>query len=461
VDAFVRALNALIEDTCVLIAVAYLLARGPLLALLYRERLTLWQATYLGSIFGLIGLTEAAFPGARFPYATHTLIVTFATLTGSLRVGLTAAGVAAVGSFLLSTPLRAAVTALDVFTGALLAETIRRGIGTRHRLVGGGVAGLVTQACAFLIWLGLLARWGSADSLWPALLSVPANGFGVMLLLLVVHDAQLRARSEQHRADAERAQALVAEAQLNALRARVRPHFLFNTLTSIAGLCGVSPDQAEAAIVRLGQLMRRVLEADANAPVCLQDEIQFVQAYLEIEQLRLGGRLRVNWRIDPACGRVLLPPFAVQTLVENAIQHGIAPKVKPGAVTITARRYPRHTLVAVVDDGVGMSTESRCRATDQTTGPAHGLRILNQQLVLLYDRRARLHLFSHEEASTVAAFVVPTGDPMPLTGGMGANDSSDSGRRAPRPRTLAATARGARSRDPRRVRECGPGAAAG
>jgi sensor histidine kinase YesM len=186
--------------------------------------------------------------------------------------------------------------------------------------------------------------------------------------------------------------------------------------------------------------MRRVLEADASAPVCLQDEIRFVQAYLEIEQLRLGGRLRVNWQIDPACGQSLLPPFAIQTLVENAIQHGISPKSKPGMVTVTARRSAGHTLVAVSDDGAGMTTESRRRAMDQGSGTAHGLQILNEQLVLLYNRRARLHLFSRDDAGTMVAFVLPSLDPIPRTGGANATDSSHRRRRAARPCPLATAA---------------------
>ena len=99
-----------------------------------------------------------------------------------------------------------------------------------------------------------------------------------MLLLLVAHDARLRAESERNRAEAERAQALVTEAQLNALRARVHPHFLFNALTSIAALCAEAPPRAEAATVRLGQLMRHALETHGTTPLCLSDEIAHVQS---------------------------------------------------------------------------------------------------------------------------------------------------------------------------------------
>jgi histidine kinase len=399
-------INAFIEDTCVLVAVAYLLARGRMLSLLFRERLPLWKAVYLGAVLGLVGLTEVAFPGARLPYATHTLMITFAALTGGLRVGLIAVAVVTVGAFVLTSPAAATAIMGAMCAGALAAAAIRR-LGARRRLLTGFLAGLCAQSGAILTqWL--LARALHLAYNWPLLLqTIPANAFGVVLLLLVVNDARVRADSERHRAEAERAHALVAEAQLNALRACIHPHFLFNTLTSIAGLCGVAPARAEAAIVRLGQIMRRVLEANPRAPLCLGEEIEHVRSYLEIEQLRLGGRLGVRWQIAAGCEQLPVPPFAVQTLVENAVRHGIAPKMQPGEITITVRRYPRHSLVAIRDDGVGLPAGCPEAALAPIAARMHGLQILTQQLILLYDARARVRLFSRADRGTLAVFVMP------------------------------------------------------
>src|SRR5215211_5906148 len=111
--AVLSAINAFIEDTSVLIVVAYLLARGRRLALLFRGSPRLWEASYLGAILGLVGLTEVAFPSARFPYTIHTLIVTFATLAGTLRVGLITAAVVTLGVFPLNAP--------QIGTGTMLA----------------------------------------------------------------------------------------------------------------------------------------------------------------------------------------------------------------------------------------------------------------------------------------------------------------------------------------------------
>jgi hypothetical protein len=410
-DTYIKSVvNAFIEDTCVLVAVAYLLARGRMLSSLFREHLPRWTAAYLGVVLGLVGLTEVAFPGARLPYATHTLIVTFAVLVGGLWVGLIAAAVVALGALILRSPAEAMGMTLAVFGSVLVAEAVRRALRVRHRLAVGFVAGLLSQSCTVLIRLLLANSRHFGYPFQARLQTIPANGFGVMLLLLVVNDARIRASSERHRAEAERAHALVAEAELNALRARVHPHFLFNALTSIAALCLEAPVRAEAAIVQLGQLMRRVLETRATVPLSLSEELEQVRSYLEIEQLRLGGRLCVTWKIDAGCEQLLIPPFAVQTLVENAVQHGIAPKLEPGEITITVRRYRRHTLIAVMDDGAGMTAESRRRALGGAGDRLHGLQILTQQLTLLYDHRARLRLFSRADLGTISAFVVPRSD---------------------------------------------------
>jgi LytS/YehU family sensor histidine kinase len=413
-------INALIEDTCVLVAVAYLLARGRMLSLLFNERLPLWKALYLGSVLGLVGVTEVAFPGARLPYATHTLIVTFAVLVGGLRVGFTAAGVVTLAAFILRPPYDALGMTFAVFGSALAAAVVGRLLRSRQRLATGFVAGILSQSYTVMVRALLLGSTGvrhpviadPVQRFWGAIpsLAIPANGFGVLLLLLVVNDARIRASSERHRAEAERAHALVAEAELNALRARMHPHFLFNALTSIAALCMEAPQRAEAATVRLGQLMRRLLETRATVAISLNEELEQVRSYLEIEQLRLGGRMCVAWNIDTGSEQIRIPPFAIQTLVENAVQHGIAPVMDPGQISITVRRYRRHTLVAVRDNGAGMTAEARQRALVGKGERMHGLQILTQQLILLHHHRARLRLFSRVHAGTMAAFVVPNAD---------------------------------------------------
>jgi len=422
-------IHTFVADTCVLIVVAYVLARGRMLTLLFRSTLTRRETVSLGLTLGLLALTEAIFPDARFPYAAHTLSVTFAAMAGGLHVGLITAGMASLGAFV-SQRLQAGIgTMLAVFVSAFLGRSVRQVTGLRARLLGGLAAGSLAQACRILIKSALAGALHMPYHSTNAWISVPANGFGVMLLVLVVSDAQIRAESEQRRIDMERAHLLATEAQLAALRARVHPHFLFNTLTSIAALCDIAPDRAKAAIRGLGQLMRRALQTSAVTSICLAEEIETVRAYLDIEQERLGNRLRVTWSVDPACDGAAVPPFSVQTLAENAINHGIATKMGAGSLTVTVRCGRRHALVAVGDNGDGMSADARRRALDPSDTPLHGLQIINQHLLLLYGPHARLRLFSRKGRGTLAVFALPTPDPS-LKGG-----ETDGGRALPTRKT--------------------------
>ena len=171
-----------------------------------------------------------------------------------------------------------------------------------------------------------------------------------------------------------------------------------------------------AAVVRLSQLMRRALEASAASAVPMDEELESVQIYLQIEQERLGRRLRVLWERTPADNCAFVPPFAIQMLVENAIRHGIAPHTDPGSITLTTRCRLGQVLIAVRDDGVGMSPEVLRCARASTDICMHGLQILNQHLILLYGRQARLRLFSREEAGTLALFAIPLRQRVPRSG---------------------------------------------
>jgi LytS/YehU family sensor histidine kinase len=414
VNSYFSVINMFIEDTSVIVVVAYLLARGRMLSLLFTERRDLRSSLFLGLILGLIGLTEAVFPGKRLPYVADTLLVIFATVIGGLRVGLVAATVLSLGAALFEAPFANFTTLLTTVASALFAEGIARFFPDRRRPLSGLAIGAVAQAGAACVRFALAGGLHGPYALWHATASIAANAFGLLLLLLVVNDARIRADSERNRTAAERAHTLVAEAQLNALRARIHPHFLFNTLTSIAALCGIAPDRAEAATLRLSQLMRRALDSNLAAPLRLEEEIDYVRGYLEIEQHRFGQRLNIVWEIDSACGPAQIPGFAVQTLVENAITHGVGPQIGPGQVRIVARRFRDRALIAVIDDGQGMDTVTRTQALEAEGEREHGLRILTQQLALLHGPRARLRLFTRPDAGTLACFAVPLPRQLPL-----------------------------------------------
>lgn len=421
----IQTINEFIESTCVIVVMAYLIKRGPLIAILIQERLHRNQVLLLGGALGLIGLVELGFAGDRSPYDTYALIVTFATLRGGWAVGLVATlGILAGAA--ISQPFQSFTRIVDstlatVGLAALVRWRIPAVTGRTHQpllMLGGSVLAItLAEAAAILIRLVLLGPESAPFNASLAVLKIAANSFGVILLQIIVNDAQMRLEAERLRVEAERNRTLLAETQLAALRARIHPHFLFNTLTSIAGLCQIAPEKAEAATIQLAQITRRALEADARSTVPLSDELEYVRDYLEIEQLRLGTRLSVRWEIDPpeALERVRVPPFVVQTLVENAVQHGIAPKWEPGTVTLTVRAYPRHLLIAVTDNGVGMEPQSHRRAAADpprampggAVDRPHGLTLSQEQLTSLFGPAARLRIYSRPDVGTRVAFVLP------------------------------------------------------
>lgn len=396
---------AFLADTSLLVVVAYLLVRGPVLDCLFRDELTVRQSLTIGFTLGLVGLLEALFPDARFSYATHTLFVTFAAIAGGLGTGLVAAAVVSLGVLAFQVPVYVVGTVLAVFVSAGLGRAVRRARTIEGRVVGGFFVGALAQFSRLVIHTlvtGSVFDWTLRK--WS---TVPINGFGIVLLVLVVTDAQQRADSERHRLDSERARAAALQAQLAAARARMHPHFLFNTLNAIAEMCVTCPDRAEVATLKLSALMRKALAVGSGASVPLSEELETVRTYLDIERDRLGARLSVVWDVPQQLPSVAVPPFSIQPIVENAVVHGIAPRDAPGAVRVRVRARQGHIAICVSDDGVGMPEAVRRSLQSQEEQPQHGLAMVQCQLGLIYGRFGRLRIMSKPGRGTVVAFRAP------------------------------------------------------
>ncbi|HEU5217898.1 MAG TPA: histidine kinase [Gemmatimonadales bacterium] len=188
--------------------------------------------------------------------------------------------------------------------------------------------------------------------------------------------------ANQAAARAARAEALAARSQLAALKAQLNPHFLFNALHTVVHLIPLEPLRAAQAAEQLAGLLRTTIEEDRDL-VTLAEERVFVERYLEIERIRFGDRLRVDIRTDPGAEAALLPCFALQTLVENAVRHGAAPRVEPTGITIEARLEPGVLRLSVLDTGAGATPV-------QVAGGGTGLSRLRERLAALYGSAARL-----------------------------------------------------------------------
>ncbi|MBI3450074.1 MAG: histidine kinase [Acidobacteria bacterium] len=316
---------------------------------------------------------------------------------------------------------------LTVFLAAFVTGGIPLGLALRNALANllpDALLGLIVLRVAsrlpwpegsrsgfFIRHLGLLAAFTVASAAgWLLLLGADQLAFGEALNLSVDprialwrslndmlvyaalagvsyawhHAAESRAQA----ARAGRAEVLRARAELEAMRSQLNPHFILNTLHALVGLVRREPAVAEQAIERLGDLLRYSLRVQREGldEVTLREEWAFVQAYLDLERLRLGDRLRTTF--DAGAGTLdrLVPSFALQTLAENAIRHAIAPRADGGSLSIRAHQVDGRLTVEVQDEGAGAP------AAPAEASLGVGLKLLRDRLAALYDGRAALDL---------------------------------------------------------------------
>ena len=209
-----------------------------------------------------------------------------------------------------------------------------------------------------------------------------------------LEETQLALRTQQ--LDKERIEKLAAEAQFSSLASRVQPHFLFNTLNSISALVRENPSRAEALIERLASLLRSSL--DGGQTVALDRELKLVADYLEIQQARFGSRLQYDLPEQTDLD-VAVPPFAVQSVVENALKHVGSRRPEGVTVTVRATRLGEDLLVDITDDGPGFE-EDAIKA-------GHGLDNLQRRLLALYGKRASLEFLRPSSSGMTVRLRVP------------------------------------------------------
>ncbi|HJV76673.1 MAG TPA: histidine kinase [Noviherbaspirillum sp.] len=278
-----------------------------------------------------------------------------------------------------------AVLGMVVFAFACAAASLLPSSLTQTFLSGGRAADVVVFAClGIALVLAVLAWLHFADQLKKA-------------------GAAELAAAKSEAAVAERDRAL-AEAQMMLLRAQIEPHFLWNTLSNVQQLARKRPNDAVALTGHLVSYLRKVVSGTRDNSSTLRAEMEAVGEYLAIMRYRMGERLTVNVDIPQSLGDVPFAPLLLQTLVENAIKHGVEPKMGP--VCVSARAYvddadPGRLVIEVEDNGVGL------QATTTTKGTGIGLSNVRERLAMLYGEQAALSLASGEQGGVNARIVIP------------------------------------------------------
>jgi two-component system LytT family sensor kinase len=223
------------------------------------------------------------------------------------------------------------------------------------------------------------------------------QGFGTAVILAIV--AQVRERDERTRA--------ATAAEVRALQARMNPHFLFNALNAVAALATVAPREIPCVVGRLLHFLGASFNQHERPLVPLEEELTVVRAYLEMESLRFGARLKVEEAIDSGLEEFLIPPFSLQPLLENAVQHGLQSAPTAGRLRLQARLAGNWLEMSVSDDGRGIPPAEVEHCFFGERPRAHALRLLRRRLQALYGRSFRLEVCSAVGLGTTVTMHIP------------------------------------------------------
>ncbi len=231
---------------------------------------------------------------------------------------------------------------------------------------------------------------------WTQVLIVLATVIGVGLPVRIWNNTRIERKLE----DQER---LLMQARMDALVSQINPHFLFNTLNTVSSLIRFEPDTARNVLLKLSSILRRRLKTQVHF-LPLKQELDFIDDYLDIEVVRFGrDKLQIRKEIDPESLEVLVPSMILQPLVENAIRHGIGPKIDGGTIILRASRTNGRLAVEVIDDGVGIPEEKR----HETHDSGIGIRNVRERLKVLYGQECSLNINSQPGKGTVIGFEIP------------------------------------------------------
>jgi two-component system LytT family sensor kinase len=267
----------------------------------------------------------------------------------------------------------------------------------QHPLTGFGLTLAVSLLRSGLFFLYAPSSQVALNRLKETGMAPVLQGLGTALILALVD--QVRNHDEQTRA--------AAAAEVRALQARMNPHFLGNALNAIAALAVIAPEEVPSAAGHLRQFLRASFDQHERALVPLEEESALVSAYLHIESLRFGSRLKVERAIDPGLLKVLIPPFSLQPLVENAVQHGLHSSPRAGRVRLLARPVGGWLELNVSDDGQGVPQSEVERVFFAERPRVHALVLLRRRLQGLFGRSFQLEVQSEVGQGTTVTLRIP------------------------------------------------------
>ena len=265
--------------------------------------------------------------------------------------------------------------------------------------VAGGLAyGVLTY---LLMWFLFDFRQPLSWYLWPVLYAMMTYG----VIAATFHMVRANEARRRQAVAIRQAHGLLVASELNALRSKLNPHFLFNTLHSIIALTRKDPGAAETALFQFSDMLRYVLDTEKTGSdrVTVEDELRFVRDYLELESLRLGARLNVNWELDFNAGGHALPALSLQPLVENSIKHAFTPQSRPGRLLIRTRvdEHGKAVRLTVGDDGPGADLAAVRRSEGL------GIRTVERRLQLEYGAGGGLAIETAPGAGFVVTMSIP------------------------------------------------------
>jgi signal transduction histidine kinase len=329
----------------------------------------------LGTFFWLMAIADS--PGNR------SLLAWSMTLVVANVIGYTIHVLFGLGSYAgLDRKLRNPILVTTYYTGVSLAGSI----------IGFGIV-------ASVLHVGLPKFLFSPE--WIAMMaavSLTISGVLSLIFFSRARSARAEAALQGERLRAERIEREAALANLRALQAQIEPHFLFNTLANVTSLIDPDPAAAKRMLESFIRFLRASLASTRTRETTLGQERSLIAAYLDILQIRMGPRLRYRIDVPPELDAFALPPMLLQPIVENAIVHGLEPKIEGGEIEVSASRAGDDVAIEIADTGVGFGAATRGGV---------GLTNLRERLEALYGGRARLEIVENEPAGTRVRVRIP------------------------------------------------------